>query len=102
MRVWVLRVLSALGPGSPRESRVTIAEVEQGDIWHGAWEPGGSRQVGGDGRDALPGQKYRELRVEEGRMDAGGSQDIAHDSVAPWGPAVATPVLYGADTAVFC
>lgn len=93
MRVWVLCVLSGLGPGSPWKSRVPTAEVEQGDIWHGAWESRGSRQVGGDGRDALPGQKYRELGGEEGRMDVGGSRDIAHDSVASWGLAVATPVL---------
>lgn len=35
-------------------------------------------------------------------MDAGGSLDMAHDSVAPWGLAMATSVLYRADTAVFC
>lgn len=33
--------------------------------------------MGGDGRDALPGQKYRELGGEEGML--GGSQDTAHD-----------------------
>lgn len=44
----VLCVLSALGHGSPWEPGITPAEVEQSDIWHGAWGPRGSRQVGGE------------------------------------------------------
>lgn len=35
----------------------------------------------GRARDALPGQKYRELRVEEGRMNSEGSVTLF---VAVW------------------
>lgn len=55
--------------------------------------------MGGDGRDALPGQKYRELGGEEGML--GGSQDTAHDC-GSLGTGRDNPSALKGRPAVFC
>lgn len=102
MWLWVLCVLSALGHRSPWESGITTEEVEQSDIWHGAWGPRGSRQVGGEARIPFLGRNT-------GAQSGGGKiktwgwfSDIAHDDVAPWGHCfllvTAPQCLQGRDT----